>query len=229
MNQTKPIPDLVLQQPTESEQLILLFHGIAAQPADIAPLGTILAQGFPNAAIIAVAAPYSSDAGNAYQWFSVQGITEDSRVDRVDEVMDEFVGAVRHWQELTRTSADQTALIGFSQGAIMLLEAIVHMSDLAGRAFSLSGRFARLPEQMGNRTTVHLIHGKEDPVIHYENAVHAAYRLRSLGVDVTAEIIPFLGHTIDQNVAERVLHLLKNHLPQRIWDEVSQAAPDSAR
>ena len=222
---TKHLPDLVLQQPSQAQQLILLFHGVGAQPRDMAPLGMFLAEGFPQAAIIAVASPFASDSGIGYQWFSVQGITEENRSLRIAAVMDTFIETVRHWQRVTGTGTAQTALIGFSQGAIMLLEAIAGTANLASRVISLSGRFARLPEQIDNKTTIHLIHGKEDKVISYEHAVQAAYRLRSLGTDVTAEVIPFLGHAIDGNVAELVLHLLQNHLPQRVWDEVLQRPP----
>jgi len=226
--ETISLSDIALQQPAQARQLILLFHGVGAQPRDMAPLGAFFAEGFPQAAIVAVASPFASDFGSGYQWFSVLGITEENRAARVAAVMESFRQRVRHWQGVTGTGAAQTTLVGFSQGAIMLLEGVASTSDLASRVVGLSGRFARLPEVMHNKTTVHLIHGKADQVISCEHTVQAARRLRSLGVDVTAEIIPFLSHGIDQEVAERALHLLKNHLPRRVWDDALQATPDVA-
>lgn len=68
------------------------------------------------------AEPSGNPAGR--QWFSVQGITEDNRQARVDAIMPTFIETVRYWQKQSGVGANATALIGFSQGAIMALESI---------------------------------------------------------------------------------------------------------
>jgi phospholipase/carboxylesterase len=38
-------------------------------------------------------------ARNGRQWFSVQGVTEENRQQRIDAIMPTFIETVRYWQE----------------------------------------------------------------------------------------------------------------------------------
>ncbi len=60
-----------------------------------------------------------------------------------------------------------------------------------------NGRYASLPETASTATTIHLIHGGEDPVIDLAHAVAAQEALISAGGDVTLDIVEDLGHAID--------------------------------
>lgn len=218
---------LVLQLPDgPAPQLVLLFHGFGASPVHMAGLGQQIAAAFPQAAVISL--PGRDACGpDGFQWFALDGITEDNRAARVAEAMPEFVATVRRWQHRTGASVAATALIGFSQGAIMALEStqVPGAPPLAGRIVALSGRFAVLPEAAPPQTTLHLVHGKDDPVIPYRHAVQAAERLIALGGDVTADVIPFLGHTISLEVMDLVLERLTGYIPQRLWREAMASAP----
>lgn len=219
---------LTIQTPAGSaRQLLLLFHGVGATPRDMAPLGHVLARAFPQAMVVSVPGPQASDLGGGCQWFSVQGVTEENRPERVAQAMPGFVDTVRHWQRSSGVPPEATALIGFSQGAIMALESTQLGELLAGRVVALSGRFARVPEHAPEATTLHFIHGKADPVIPYSHTVHAAERLVRLGADVTADVIPFLGHHVDAEVERLLIERLTGHLPQRIWREALRSAPET--
>jgi phospholipase/carboxylesterase len=111
-------------------------------------------------------------------------------------------------------------LVGFSQGAIMVLEAAAQAGDdvLAGRVVALAGRYAQLPGTNPGGTTLFLIHGKADDVIHYGYTVEAAKHLVALGADVVADVIPFLGHEIDPEVLDLVARRLRTHVPKRHWE-----------
>jgi len=219
---------LTLQHPQHPQQLLLLFHGVGATPHDMAPLGQRLAQAFPNACVVCIASPQACDLGQGYQWFSVSGVTEDNRAARIAEAMPGFVTTVRQWQQSTGINEQSTALIGFSQGAIMALESTQQGPTLAGRVVALSGRFAGRPAVAPAETTLHLVHGKADPVIHYGYTVGAAERLVELGADLTADVLPFLGHQISADVVDLVLERLTGYLPQRRWQEALRAADASA-
>lgn len=217
--------DIVVQQPAgPAKQLFLLNHGVGATPEGLVPLGQQLALAFPDALIVAIQAPHASDLGQGYQWFSVRGITEEDRPARVAEAMPAFVAMVQEWQRHSGVSPEATALVGFSQGAIMSLEATQLEQHLAGRVVALSGRFARLPQLPHAHTTLHFVHGKSDAVIHYGYTVSGAEHLISLGADVTADVIPFLGHEINEAVADTVIERLLGHVPKRHWEEVQRAA-----
>lgn len=181
-----------------------------------------------DAFIVSVHAPYAADTATGAQWFSVQDITEKNRPARVAEVMPAFIHNLRYWQQTSCVSASATAIVGFSQGAIMALEAAQAQAGLAARIVALSGRYAQLPTHAPEKTTLHLIHGKSDPVIHYGHCVSAAERLVGLGGDVTADVIPFLGHEINEKVMALVVERLTGHIPQHRWEEVQKAAAQQA-
>ena len=198
-------------------QLMLLFHGVGANAQDLVPLGRVLAAEFPAAFIVSVAAPWPSDGGGGRQWFSVRAIDEDNRPARVDAAMPAFVETVAHWQAQAGVGIDAVALIGFSQGGIMALESTRDRPAIAGR-------FARLPESANPDTTLHLFHGKADPVIPYGFTVEAAQYLVKIGADVTADVIPHVGHHIDPAIAELLIERLRGHLPKRTWEAAMRAA-----
>lgn len=63
--------------------------------------------------MVSIGGPFAFGNGEGRQWFSVQGITEDNRVQRIAEVMPTFVETVRYWQQHSGVSYAGTALVGF--------------------------------------------------------------------------------------------------------------------
>lgn len=198
-------------------QLVLLFHGVGASAADMLPLGQWLAGAWPQAQVVCVAAPYASDLGRGRQWFSVQGVTEDNRLERVAQALPEFVACVQHWQRDSGVGPAQTILIGFSQGSIMSLEATQLAETLAGRVVAIAGRFAQPPRQAPGAAVLHLLHGEQDGVIPARHSVEAAERLRQLGASVTLDLFPGLGHGVDGRVLERLVERLRER-PEEVAD-----------
>ena len=201
-----------------AKQLFLLFHGVGAAPDDLVPLGKILANQFPQSAIVSVQAPHDCRYSDGYQWYSVDGITEELRPVLAAQAMPLFVEAVQQWQAAFKVDADATALVGFSQGAGMALESTQLDMPLAARIVALSGRFAALPARAPEQCTLHLIHGKQDSVIAYSHTILAAERLVQLGADITADVIPFASHEINEEIAALVIERLTTHVPKRIWE-----------
>jgi phospholipase/carboxylesterase len=171
-----------------------------------------------------VAAPYDCDLGQGLQWFSVQNVTEENRAQRLQQALPSFLSTVQHWQSVANVEASATALIGFSQGAIMALEASKSAELLAGRVIAHSGRYVTLPSAAHELLSIHLIHGKTDAVIPYRYTVEAAEALQALGADFTADVLPFLGHTLNDETVAIILKRLQSHVPKRLWDEALQAA-----
>lgn len=213
--------DLIVQRPPgPAQQLILLFHGFGAGAADLLPLGARLAREYQQALVASLGAPHPRGVGGGRQWFALDGIDDARRIERVAMAMPAFVARVRQWQRETGLGPEATVLIGFSQGAIMALEAVSHAGEvaLAGRVVALSGRFARLPQAAWPATTLFMIHGKTDPVVHYGYTVEAAQYLVALGADVVADVIPGLGHGIDGEVMDLLVQRLRTHVPKRHWE-----------
>jgi len=204
--------DLTLQRPKalHHAELLLLFHGVGSSAEDLAPLGQSLALQRPNAWVISVRSPDRSDLGQGWQWFSVQGVTDTNRPERVAAAMPAFVERVRAWQHETGIDPLNTTLVGFSQGAIMALESTQCSvaTRLAARVVAIAGRFAQPPRIKPDHVVVHLLHGEQDPVMPIRLAREAEHQLRSLGAAPTLDSFAGLGHRIDA----RVVHTLGRRL-----------------
>ena len=86
-------------------------------------------------------------------------------------------------------------------------------------------RFVQLPRQVPDTVTYHLFHGKSDNVIHYGFAVSAAERLVAIDADVTADVLPFIGHEIHPQMIDLAIERLTTHLPKHIYKQVQEADP----
>ncbi len=205
---------IIVHQPTTApDQLILLFHGVGSRAEDLLPLGQALGRHFAHACIVSVRSPDASDLGTGWQWFSVRGVDEANRATRVADAMPRFVQTVQHWQGEMQVVAAATALIGFSQGAIMALESTQQPISLARSIIAIAGRFAQLPRNAPPDTHVHLMHGDADPVMPAQLSELALGQLRTLGASVTLDRFPGLGHGIDARVLERIVERMRGWTP----------------
>ncbi|MEC5342224.1 esterase [Brenneria populi] len=200
---------IVVHHPAAPQRLFLLFHGVGDTPAGMASVGRYFAAAFPQALVVSVGGPFSAGFGEGRQWFSVQGVTEENRLSRIEAAMPRFVAAVRDWQHKSGVGFQHTTLVGFSQGAIMSLEALKSEAHLAGRVIAFSGRFAALPEKAFSDIKVHLIHGDADGVISVELARAAARRFQALGASFTLDIVSGVGHGIDRQMLSHALTQLR--------------------
>lgn len=211
------------------EQLMLLLHGVGADGTNLAPLAQVLRAEYPQAAILAPDAPHPFDqAPRGRQWFSVQGITEDNRADRVAAALGPLLRWVRAQQDRLGVPPMATALVGFSQGAILSLEAVLAADGIAGRVLSFSGRFVALPTAAPRYTTLHFFHGSADPVIHAAHTQTAIDAMQALRGDATMDIAQGVGHELHPALVERAIWRLRHHIPARTWAAALGAVPGSA-
>ena len=211
--------DLIIQHPdahaAQPAELLLLWHGVGSSAEDLRPLGQALAAHRPGAWVVSVGSPQRSEFGAGWQWFSVQGVTEENRPARVAAAMPAFLERVRGWQRETGVTAAQTTLIGFSQGAIMALESTQGGQAVVGQVIAIAGRFAQPPRVAPAGTAVHLVHGQQDRVIPVGLAIDADRQLRALGARTTLDVHPGLGHGIDARVLAGIVRLLGEPVPRR--------------
>jgi phospholipase/carboxylesterase len=197
---------IVIQRPAGTpQQLFLLFHGVGSNAQDLVPVGQQFAAKFPDAMVVSLEGLQASDFGQGRQWFSVAGITEESRPARVAAAMPAFQALIEQLQKVSGVSAAKTTLIGFSQGSIMALESTQREPTLAGHVIAFSGRFASAPTIVPKGTSIHLIHGDADQVIPVEQSRIAARQLQTLEANVTLDIEPAMGHGINARMMSLAL------------------------
>jgi phospholipase/carboxylesterase len=206
----------LLPETGNAKQLFILLHGVGANPSDLVPLAKKLRDTFPQAAFLLPEGTHPFDrGGDGRQWFSISGITEESRVTRLAEAMPRLHALVRQAQARFNVAPTDTTLVGFSQGAIMALEfSIVHDGGV-GRVLAFSGRFAQLPEKAPELTTLHLLHGENDPVIPVALAQAAFERLKELKADATLDLASSVGHEINAALADSAIRHLQSYVPLR--------------
>ncbi len=222
-------PALVIQSPPVPQQLFLLLHGYGSDAENLKPVATLLAEHFPNACIVNLIAPELADCGIGYQWFDLQGITEENRPARVSQALPHLIQTIAHWQSVSTIAPAATALFGFSQGGIMCLEASLHQPTIAARVIAHSARFASLSMPINSIAadiSIHLIHGKLDSVIDYKHTIDAAHMLDTQRADFTADVLPKLAHEITEDSLAVMLKRLQSHIPKRLWEQALQAAAD---
>lgn len=180
-------------------RLVIFLHGVGSRGEDLLPLAGPLRGALPGTAFAAPDAPFPFPYGMGHQWFSIAGVTEDNRAGRIEAARADFDRVVRETIEAFgfAEKLDRVAFVGFSQGTIMALDALVSGRWPVGAIVGFSGRLASpLPLSPDKATPVLLVHGAADSVIPAAETAKAAATLQALGVDVESRILPGLDHTI---------------------------------
>lgn len=199
---------ILTAHPEASTQLVLLFHGVGSSARDLAPVGRALAQAQPQATVVSVDAPHPSQLGRGKEWFSVVGVTEENRPQRIAQAMPMFLETISHWQHKSGIGPQNTVLVGFSQGSIMSLESTQTANPVAGKVIAIAGRFAQSVRIAPTGAKVHLIHGEQDGVVAPKWSIHAHQQLKTLGGDVTLDLLPALGHGVDERALQLAVRFL---------------------
>lgn len=189
--------------------LVILLHGVGSNGDDLAGLGAHWSGDLPGVSFASPNAPFRFEHGSGYQWFSVVGVTPANRAQRVEQARDAFdteLSAIlaRHQMQ---DQLDKVVLVGFSQGSIMGLDAVISGRWPVAGLVAFSGRLASPGScNVAKETPVMIIHGMADSVIPYAESEIAAEKLRELGVAVSTHFDPSVGHTISaqgaRNAAE---------------------------
>lgn len=186
--------------------LVLMLHGVGSTGADLAPLAPHLAASLPGAAFLSPDGTEPFDGGGrARQWFSIAGVTEANRPARVvaaRPALDALIDAA-----VAESGADRVILIGFSQGAIMALDALARGKVAEVVAFAGRLAFDGTPApQPGARAL--LVGGTADSVMPHMLSLEAGDRLKAAGVAAEVVILPGAPHTITGEGLSAAQHFL---------------------
>jgi len=182
--------------------LVILLHGVGSNGNNLMPLAKAWARVLPNTDFVSPDGPELFGHGEGRQWFSVNGVTEANRPERVvdaratfDRVLKGIIDAHGQTDHL-----DRVALVGFSQGSIMALDALASGRWPVAAVVAFSGRLASpLPLTPSPSTRALLIHGDADPVMPLAGSERAVAILRSAGIAADLQVLAGIGHTISHD------------------------------
>lgn len=220
---------VLLPQDGPPDLLFVLLHGAGADGEQMRPLAEALHRQYPRAALVLPNGPQPYDAipggGAGFQWFSEQG-DETLRALNLSAALPDLVALVRAWADKLGLGWDRVALAGFSQGAMLALEAVQREDKLAGRVLSFAGGYRYWPEHAPQDVCIHLLHGKDDAELPYPPLLDAARELMGLGADITADVLPHVGHELHPQLVSRAMEQLQNFIPARLWREAVLSAAE---
>jgi phospholipase/carboxylesterase len=179
-------------------RLLVFLHGAGSSPETFAPVAIAWQLKFPGATAVLMQGLRRLAAGA--DWFD--GADRDARGPvGVDRATAEVGERIERLQRQLGLDAPDTVLVGFGQGATMVLELARARPALAAIVVAYAGRLAR-PIAEGDRVgaTVHLIHGEFDSVVPAVHASRAFRGLRAIGADVTLDIVEDESHSIGQGM-----------------------------
>jgi phospholipase/carboxylesterase len=190
-----------------TDSLVVFLHGVGASGAELAPLAEPLSAFVPSAAFAWPNAPAPFDGGElGRQWFSVAGVSADNRQERVERAREGFDRVVKAAiaEGGFADRLDRVALFGFSQGAIMALDAVASGRWPVAAVVAAAGRLpgAAYPLRAAVATPVLLLHGEADTVVAAEESRRAAARLRAARFAVDTRFFPQLGHALSAEGVE---------------------------
>lgn len=201
-----------------ADALIILLHGVGSSGDNMLGLASAWPASMPNILLVAPNAPFPFPQGGGRQWFSIAGVTEQDRPARIAAARADFDRTIRN--ELERYGfaerLDRVALVGFSQGSMMLLDAIATGRWPVAAAVAFAGRLATEPPfEPARATKLLLLHGADDSVVPPVELQRASTALKRAGMTLEKRLIPNVGHTISPEASRLAETFIRANLMQK--------------
>ncbi len=204
----------------KAKSLVVFLHGYGADGADLIGLADALAPHLPNSAFVAPDAPEPC-SGNPFgrQWFPIpwlDGSTEQAAHQGLLAAAEDLNGFLDARLTDEGLAAENLALLGFSQGAMMSLHVVPRRAEAIAGIVAISGRLLapeRLEAEARVKPPVLLIHGDQDPVVPFEDMSLAGNALVAAGFETFGHVMRGTGHGISPDGLGAALSFLKERLP----------------
>lgn len=188
-----------------ARQLIVLVHGYGADGNDLISLGQVWQQALPDAAFAAPHAPQRHPQTAGYQWFALDRMETTETAPGAEAATPALESFIEAELAATGVSADKLVLVGFSQGAMMVLYAGLRRRIAPAAILAYSGLMpGRIPQPSpaGAYPPVFISHGDSDPVVPPQMMFVALGALQQAGVEVEWHLARNTPHGIDPESLE---------------------------
>ena len=188
-------------QSGRARKLVVLLHGYGATGDDLIELAYQWQELLPDAEFVAPHAPEICEVNPmGYQWFGLKDFNPfniRAGLDRARPVLKKFL--LNEINELGLMPSEM-ALVGFSQGTMMALDAMFSMAGMRS-ILGYSGAFyPPVGEKLdGAKPEVMLVHGDADMVVPYAALAEAKRQLGLFGIAPRMHTSKGIGHGIDED------------------------------
>lgn len=182
-----------------ADSLVVLVHGYGADGRDLIDLGSVWAHDLPGAAFVSPHAPYPcADSPVGRQWFPLWNRSEGQLVAGVQDAATILGAFVAEERARLGLAEGRVALMGFSQGAMLVLQAglqgaVPHPAAI----LAYSGALLGAPESLAAHPRVLVAHGMDDGVVPVQASISAVAQLIALGLRPDTLYRDGLDHGID--------------------------------
>jgi phospholipase/carboxylesterase len=191
------VGQLLRREPAGADRRLVLLHGWGADADDLLELGLALVD--PAVSVVALRAPLPHSGGFGRQWYDLTPEPAWAQIPAARRQLRERLRGLAAELPLTRT-----ALLGFSQGAAMAVDAAWGADEgeaplplaglIASSGYPHPARSPRAPQ-----LRVLLTHGRQDPVVPHRASLELEQLLRRAGALVRRIDVPG-GHGIDPSL-----------------------------
>ena len=198
------------------KKLVFFLHGYGANGADLFDLSNSFSRVLPEAKFISPDAPHICQMSLiGKEWFPIEEIPYGAK-----NATNDLLEFIEYECEKEKLNINDVVLIGFSQGAMMSMQAMLlsrnnffailgYSGKISEQNINFSQGFVKNGNHKNSKTPVFLIHGEEDEVVPFESLENSKKLLSNVGFIVKTLNRPSLGHGIDQEGISAGMEFLK--------------------
>lgn len=200
----------------EPKQIIILCHGYGGDGQDISALALNWRRFLPDAVFLCPNAPEVCTVNpSGYQWFDMavenaETILEKSLVAEkklntfLDQVLDDF-----------QLDITNLALVGFSQGSMMIIQTALKKKEQINCLVSYSGKIINkqhLSDNIVSRPKIFLMHGDKDTIVPPGHLLESKEFLAQQGLKIRTKLFKNCEHKISVEASSLGLEFLRKNL-----------------
>lgn len=187
-----------------ADSLCVMLHGFGADGADMIEVAAEMATYLPGTHFIAPNAPeHCLTAPGFYQWYGLEGGKEAADV-AVEHLAPRINRYCDTQLERLGLGGEKLIMMGFSQGAGVMLEAALRRDSPSAAALIYTGSLRnadRLSEFVRSKPPVMMIHGDEDDIVPPSRVTEAVALLSAEGILCAHHFCLGLGHSLNEEGA----------------------------
>ena len=198
------------------QQAIILCHGYGGDGKDISALAINWQRFLPDAIFLCPNAPEVCTVNpQGYQWFDLTSEKEEVILEKsliAEEKLNAFLDQVF---ENFQLEPNNLALVGFSQGCMMSIQAGLKRKTQINCLIGYSGKIINqkhLSNNVNSRPKIFLMHGENDTIVSPTHLLEAKEYLKKHGINAKTKMFKNCEHRIPIEGSSLGLAFLKKNL-----------------